>query len=123
VRARDAGTLEGVRAAGPRRHLEELAAKVPGVEIVPKIHSLALRLARVAQGAIDIGFAARASNDWDLAAADLLVHEAGGALTDVGGRVLTYNRTDPEHGALVAAGLRRHGLVLELVAAARHEFA
>src|SRR5205085_6447601 len=36
VRASDAGTLEGARAAGPRRHLEELAAKVARIEMVPK---------------------------------------------------------------------------------------
>jgi len=30
---------------------------------VAKIHSLALRFARVAQGALDVAFAGRASND------------------------------------------------------------
>ncbi len=45
------------------------------------MHSLALRLARIAAGRLDIAFASADSHDWDLAAADLLVHEAGGALT------------------------------------------
>ena len=50
----------------------------------------------------------RGSHDWDLAAADLLVHEAGGALTDFAGRPLTYNNAHGAHGALVAAGQARH---------------
>ena len=123
IHVSDGQSLDGIRVAGPRRHLDELARKVPGIEMVPKIHSLALRLARVAQAAIDVGFASGASNDWDLAAADLLVHEAGGTLTDVEGRVLTYNRTNSVHGALVAAGRSRHRALLEIVAAGKREFA
>jgi len=123
IRASEGSKLEGARVAGPRRHLEQLAAVVPGIETVPKIHSLALRLARVAQGALDVAFAGRSSNDWDLAAADLLVHEAGGALTDIGGRILTYNRADPAHEALVAAGRNRHRALLGLVETRKREFA
>ena len=79
--------------------------------------------ARVAQGTLDVAFASRSSNDWDLAAADLLVHEAGGALTDIEGRVLTYNRAEPVHEALVAAGRSRHRALLDLVEARKREFA
>ena len=123
IQASEGSKLEGARVAGPRHRLEQLAAVIPGIVTVPKIHSLALRLARVAQGALDIAFAARSSNDWDLAAADLLVHEAGGALTDIEGRVLTYNRADPGHEALVAAGRSRHRALLDLVQARKREFA
>ena len=83
----------------------------------PKVFSLALRLARVAAGTLDLAFASNNSHDWDLAAADLLVHEAGGALTTFDGQQLTYNRADPLHGALVAAGRPRHEAFLELVRA------
>jgi myo-inositol-1(or 4)-monophosphatase len=123
IRASAGSKLEGARVAGPRRHLDQLAALVPWIEMVPKIHSLALRLARVAQGTLDIAFASASSRDWDLAAADLLVHEADGALTDIEGRVLTYNRADPVHEALVAAGHSRHRALLDLVEARKREFA
>ncbi len=123
IRASEGDKLEGCRVAGPRRLLDRLAAAVPGIETVPKIHSLALRLARVAEGTLDLAFASASSNDWDLAAADLLVHEAGGRLTDFEGRVLTYNRADPVHQALVAAGRSRHRAVLDVVEARRREFA
>jgi myo-inositol-1(or 4)-monophosphatase len=53
------------------------------------------------------------SHDWDLAAADLLVHEAGGLLTSLDGEPLTYNQPNPVHGLLVAAGRERHPAVIE----------
>ena len=75
-----ATACEGARAAGPKRYLDALARRSRGIEPLPKVHSLALRLARVADGTLDVAFAGGNSHDWDLAAADLLVHEAGGAL-------------------------------------------
>lgn len=108
-------TLDGARIAGPQRYLDRLAGLAPGIVPVPKIHSLALRLARVAQGEIDAGFASLHAHDWDLAAADLLVHEAGGVMTDVAGKPLVYNLQNPVHGALIAAGQGRHKTVLALV--------
>ena len=110
-----AGGLERARGAGPRRYLDSLAAAVPGIVLEPKVHSLALRLTRVAQGTLDAAFASSASHDWDLAAADLLVHEAGGALTTFAGEVLTYNRPEPTHQALIAAGLSRHRQLTDLI--------
>src|SRR5262249_61714296 len=80
-----------------------------------RMPSLGLRLARVATGALDGTFAAPNSHDWDLAAADLLVHEAGGLVTSLTGESLIYNRPDPVHGALVAAGRARHELLLGLI--------
>jgi len=107
--------LGGARVAGPKRYLESLAAVSPQIVPVPKVHSLALRLTRVAEGVLDAAFASNHSHDWDLAAADLLVHEAGGALTTFGGEVLAYNRPVPTHGALVAAGRSRHRRLSELI--------
>jgi myo-inositol-1(or 4)-monophosphatase len=100
--------IAGTRVAGPKGVLDRLAEVAPPFEILPRIHSLALRLARVADGTLDIAFAGRNGADWDLAAADLLVHEAGGVLTTVGGAQPAYNRAIPVHGVLVAAGLARH---------------
>jgi myo-inositol-1(or 4)-monophosphatase len=82
---------------------------------LPKIHSLALRLARVAQGTVDVAFTSANSHDWDLAAADLLVHEAGALLTTLDGRPLQYNRRDPVHDPLMAAGRARHTALLDLL--------
>jgi myo-inositol-1(or 4)-monophosphatase len=108
VEATPGGTIEGARIAGPRGFLDRLAAVAPAFTVLPRIHSLALRLARVADGTLDAALASSTSRDWDLAAADLLVHEAGGALTTIGGTTLAYNGASTIHDVLVAAGLVRH---------------
>jgi myo-inositol-1(or 4)-monophosphatase len=115
--------LVGAKASGPKRFITWLAELEPRVVAMPRIGSLALRLARVAQGSLDIAFAGGNSHDWDLAAADLLVHEAGAALTTLTGQVLTYNRPVPVHGALIAAGRYRHASLLERAHTLRAESA
>jgi len=115
--------LSGARLAGPKRYLDRLSGLNPQIVAQPKVFSLALRLARVAQGELDAAFASGGSHDWDLAAADLLVHEAGGALTDFAGQALRYDRPGGTHGALVAAGPARHGALIELVRDRMAEFA
>ena len=107
--------IEGARIAGPKGYLDRLATVAPAFAVLPKIQSLALRLARVADGTLDAALASRTSRDWDLAAADLLVHEAGGALTTVGGMKLAYNGVTTVHDELVAAGLMRHQTLAVLI--------
>jgi myo-inositol-1(or 4)-monophosphatase len=116
-------TFDGARVAAPKSHLDRLAAIDPRVRPQPKIFSLALRTTRVATGELDIAFGSKNSHDWDLAAADLLVHEAGGTLTDLTGAAITYNRPDPVHGTLIAAGIDRHRALIELLRDRRGEFA
>ena len=115
--AGEGATRNGVPIAGPARDRASTARScsgpsassagspscIPSVVPLPRIGSLALRLARVAHGEVDIAVVSGNSHDWDLAAADLLVHEAGGALTDLDGERLVYNRPKPVHGLLVAA--------------------
>ena len=107
--------LANARIAGPKHFLERLAAVAPPFTVMPRVRSLALRLARVAQGAFDIAIAGADSHDWDLAAADLLVHEAGGSITPSGGGLIIYNLPVPRHGMLVAAGRERHAALMELL--------
>jgi myo-inositol-1(or 4)-monophosphatase len=112
IRTTAGSSLEAARVAGPKRFIEALAAIAPRITAMPRLGSLALRLARLAQGELDIVFAGGSSHDWDLAAADLLVHEAGGAMTSLGGRSVIYNQPAPVHGALVAAGAERHAALV-----------
>ena len=107
--------VAGMKVVGPKRHINWLAGLNANAIVVPRIGSIALRLARVAQGVLDVAFAGGNSHDWDLAAADLLVHEAGGALTTLTGDTLTYNGSELVHGALLAAGQDRHATLIDLV--------
>jgi myo-inositol-1(or 4)-monophosphatase len=113
--ATSGGGIAGARIAGPKGLLDRLAGIAPAFTTPPRIHSLALRLARVADGTLDAAFASSSSHDWDLAAADLLVHEAGGALTALGGTTLAYNGISTVHSTLVAAGLVRHQTLTNLL--------
>lgn len=123
ITASNGDALDGARLAGPKRTLERLAGLEPTVLPQPRVNSLALRLTRVAQGELDAAFASRGSHDWDLAAADLLVHEAGGMMTDFAGDPLGYNQPHIVHGALMAAGSARHETLLDLMRDRIAEFA
>jgi myo-inositol-1(or 4)-monophosphatase len=115
LQASDDGSLDGARISGPRRITEQLTAAVPSVIALPRVHSLALRFARVAQGRLDAALSGANSHDWDLAAADLLVHEAAGVLTTFAGERILYNRVEPIHGPLLAAGRSRHRALRNLL--------
>lgn len=108
--------LAGAHIAGPRPAVEALARIAPGIRPGRKVPSLALRIARIAQGAFDAGLVSTDAHDWDLAAADLILTEAGGTVTTTGGARLIYNAREPVHGPLVASGPR---LRAELAEAAR----
>ena len=111
--ATDGAAAATRRAAGPKLFIDTLQAGAPAATRHPSLASLALRIALVAEGEIDAAFAKPNSHDWDIAAADLILHEAGGRLTHLDGSPVIYNRPDPAHGSLLAAGPRRHD---ELVA-------
>ena len=113
-------TLRGARVAGPKPQVERLERRAGPVERVTRIPSLALRLVRVAEGAVDAGLVSSDSRDWDLAAADLILAEAGGQLSDLEGGPLRYNRPDPVHGELLAASRRLHPALIEAMTAHRH---
>lgn len=112
------GHLTGARVAGPPRLMENMARAGIAFEPEPKIPSLAYRLARVAAGEIDAGIASTNAWDWDIAAADLIVREAGGLLTGLDGREPAYNRSNPRHGILGAAPARLHGELMSALRAA-----
>ncbi len=98
-------TVAGARIAGPKPMLDALA-RLEAFNAAEKIPSLALRISRIADGTIDAGLVSTDARDWDLAAADLVLQEAGGRLTGGDGRPVIYNREVPVHGVLVASGAR-----------------
>lgn len=110
--------LEGASISGPNFLLDR-AARGARIARMPRVRSLALRLTRVATAELDLALASGNSHDWDIAAADILVHEAGGALTGYDGAVPLYNGSTPRHGPLVCAGPYLHAPMLDL---ARDEF-
>jgi myo-inositol-1(or 4)-monophosphatase len=113
VTARSGTSLDFSRIAGPKPLVERLKRSSGEIILHPRIGSLALRLCRVADGKLDAAFAGGQSRDWDLAAADLIVHEANGNMTTLSGDTILYNRREVTHGVLVAAGRDRHASIVE----------
>jgi len=82
----------------------------------PQMHidnpnSIALRLAWVADGRFDAAMTMAELHDWDLAAADLILAEAGGVLTSIDGEAPRYNRKDVIQPSALAAGPEIHALL------------
>ena len=103
IRVSSASSLAQARIAGPRSMLDALASAGTGIVAMGKIPSLAHRLCRVADGSLDAALASKDSNDWDIAAAHLIVERAGGKLADFDGLTPRYNRPSTVHGRLLAA--------------------
>jgi myo-inositol-1(or 4)-monophosphatase len=112
VRAASGSALDFSRVAGPKPMVERLNTAGGDIKLHPRIGSLALRLCRVADGVLDAAFAGGNSHDWDLAAADLIVQEADGRMSDLSGDPILYNRREVTHGVLVAAGRDRHANIV-----------
>jgi len=112
VQATTGSTLDFSRMSGPKPMVERLNMSGGDIKLHPRIGSLALRLCRVADGVLDAAFAGGNSHDWDLAAADLIVQEAGGRMSDLSGDPILYNRREVAHGVLVAAGRDRHASIV-----------
>jgi myo-inositol-1(or 4)-monophosphatase len=108
---RVSGGIAVPRMAGPKPMLDLLGQHLP-IAAQPKVPSLALRLARIADASLDGGLISPDSRDWDLAAADLILREAGGRITTLDNAALAYNREHPVHATLVAAGNSLHPALL-----------
>ncbi len=75
-------------------------------------NSVAYRVALVADGSFDATVSLSAKRDWDLAAADIILREAGGMITDREGKSLIFNGPDAVQTTMVAAGARLHGEII-----------
>ncbi len=108
--ARDSEELSGseIMATGKAsKHLNRL-----GVIASNSYMPLLMRLAYVASGKTDIAMSFGNKNDWDLAAGDLLVQEAGGRISRLDGNPMVYNGPDPWQNGMVAAGRNKHRAVM-----------
>ncbi|MFI5409596.1 3'(2'),5'-bisphosphate nucleotidase CysQ [Kaistia sp. UC242_56] len=123
IRVSDRQALEGARIAGPARHLRAMAGHGMDPRERRFTPSLAYRFALVACGRVDVATARPGAYDWDLAAVDLLVQEAGGTLRDLEGAPLRFNDVIPRHPALIAStpGLASAAMAIIAEAEAAHE--
>lgn len=96
--------------------MKRFAPGLGETERLSRIPSLAYRLAMIADGRLDATIVKPNAHDWDLAAADLILTNAGGGVRDIDGEAPVYNLPTPRHGILFAA---RQDLLAPLVARAK----
>ncbi|MCB1493548.1 MAG: 3'(2'),5'-bisphosphate nucleotidase CysQ [Rhodobiaceae bacterium] len=104
IRVGDHAALPGTRFAGGQgvyALAPKFAALDPPAAFIGAT-SMALRLCHVASGACDATVALSRKADWDLAAGMLLVHEAGGLVSDRTGADIVIGRMR-EHASVAAA--------------------
>ena len=73
--------------------------------------SLAWRMALVAEGRFDAMLTLRDCWEWDIAAGDLILREAGALSTDATGGALRFNNPHPVQNGLIAAGTALHARI------------
>lgn len=88
----------------------------PEMEIIER-NSVAYRIALVACDAADAAIALNGKNDWDIAAADLILTESGGRFTSHDGKIFLYNREITRHRSLLAAGPEMYEALFERLGA------
>lgn len=93
------------------RHNVEHWPDIRLIDAVP--NAMAWRMSLVAAGHWDATVALNEKSDWDLAAAVLLVKEAGGVATDRHGRPFVFNGESVIQKGAVAASADLHPLIME----------
>jgi myo-inositol-1(or 4)-monophosphatase len=92
-----------------RRHFQAL---LPEARIT-EIGSLAYKLVLVAAGRFDAYLSLRKAHDWDIAAAQLILEEAGAVLTDATGGTIAYDHPEPWRRGLIAAAPALHAAIVD----------
>lgn len=105
--------LEGARMLGTPSFYQSKRWAVPWPDIhIEKRNSIAYRIALVAAGQFDGCLGLSSVNDWDLAAADLIIQEAGGRICRRDGAELLYNQRSVRHAGFIASGHALHSALI-----------
>ncbi|AZO08447.1 3'(2'),5'-bisphosphate nucleotidase CysQ [Mesorhizobium sp. M3A.F.Ca.ET.080.04.2.1] len=108
---------DAIDIGGPKALIDRMPEKWQGrLRRMPYIPSLAYRLAMIAAGKLDATFVKPNAHDWDIAAADLILSEAGGVLLDRSGKPPRYAGEVINHGALAAGSGELLGVIAGVVA-------
>jgi myo-inositol-1(or 4)-monophosphatase len=112
IKATHKPELEGARvlAAKPNFDQENWISGTPPLERHFR-PSLAYRLSLVGHGRFDAMLTLRDCWEWDIAAGELIVRQAGGIASDRAGAALVFNQPRPKTPGCLAAGKALHPLI------------
>ncbi len=88
-------------------------------KLAPKAHfghvnSIAYRMVLVAMGKYDASLSLRPKSDWDIAAADIILTEAGGVNCMTDGSEISYNKEDIHHRNVISCSKALHPLLMDM---------
>lgn len=121
IHVSDATKIEGSRMIGPKDVFlnPRWPTPWPPMDIIQK-NAIAYRMALVATGKHDAMVALGFKSEWDIAAATVIVREAGGRVSDPWDGEITFNNPDPRAPGVIASGPRLHPSLIERVKIAPH---
>lgn len=104
VRAKEIDPREGLVFLGSRSHPSKAIEAVMGRYNVTRRVPMgsSLKFCRLAEGGADIYIRRRRASEWDTAAGQMIVEEAGGRVLDLDGKPLRYNTPSLENAGFVA---------------------
>ena len=102
--------------AGARVPTDSLPRIDADLVMVEKPNSIALRIAMVADDRADLVATLRWGHEWDVAAAALIVAEAGGVVSDAHGAALRFNTVSSQAFGVIACAPGIHGAVVARLA-------
>lgn len=117
----DTAAIEDCRMIGPEDLFTHKSWPTPWPSMQrTQKNAIAYRVALVAGGEYDATLSLGFKNEWDIAAAAVILAEAGGRISDPWNGDYTYNKPDPRLAGVVAAGPALHPLLIERVTITPH---
>ncbi len=95
--------------AGAR--LKAFAEAMPFADV--RSRGSSLKGCMVAEGEADVYFRFGPTNEWDICAMQMIVTEAGGAMTNLDGRPMTYNNPNPLNDGFAVSNGPLHDYLIE----------
>lgn len=120
LRASNIASFKDAGLIASRHHFSsdvEAFARALGISKIKRIGSNGIKIGLIAEGVSELFFnSTNKLGEWDTCAPHLILEEAGGSVTGVGGEELIYNKTIPynSYGILAANGVLHNEALKEL---------
>jgi 3'(2'), 5'-bisphosphate nucleotidase len=121
LRVQDVNRLEDARLVVTRQHMgKTLRSAIARLQVREVYHlgSLGVKVVELVEGraALYLNTGYKGCKEWDVCAPAILLQEAGGEVTDLSGKPITYNKKDYYvHNGLLASNGRLHQHALRLL--------
>ena len=114
--------IAGCRLMANRNRIHSERWKTPWPEVeLSRVNSFAYQIAKVASGEVDAAIAFDRIHQWDLAAASVILTEAGGVMSTPDGAPFEYNAAHLRFPGAVAAAAGLHPALVDFISRNRQD--